>query len=418
MLFVLKKALIAIFYFIFSISVFSQSGFTVPQAIKQARLNNLFLQTEKYNIGISQSDVITSRLRPNLILNNQTLQSVNSKYFARDTKMFNNLNRQVWWQLTKSIQWVGQKKYGILFANQKVDVANKNFAELERNLAIDVANKWIDVWLAKVNLDLLLKAQSNVDSLVQINKFRLKNQVITSTDLIRTELISDQYELQIKNVKQTYANEIKNFKFLLGASDSAFVDVDDPFQFIPESTTIDSLINYSLSNRTDILVAKSIIATSETNIELQKALSYPKPEVGIIYNPQNSIPYIGFYGTVQLPVFNRNQGERQKAGIIRQQAEQSLKLTRFQINTEVTTAYNSYIVQKSNLEKNKLILQKSENVLNTVRYAYLRGGTTIIDFLEAQRSWYDTRLLYYTAIEQYRRTYVQLLYATGLITQL
>ena len=64
------------------------------------------------------------------------------------------------------------------------------------------------------------------------------------------------------------------------------------------------------------------------------------------------------------------------------------------------------------------VLEQSQTILDNVKYAYLKGGTTIIDFLEAQRSWLDTQQDYFNALEQYRKSYLQLLYATGLINQL
>ena len=46
------------------------------------------------------------------------------------------------------------------------------------------------------------------------------------------------------------------------------------------------------------------------------------------------------------------------------------------------------------------------------------GGHSIVDFLEAQRTWFDTRQLYNDAVLSYRNSYMQLLYSTGLINQL
>jgi cobalt-zinc-cadmium efflux system outer membrane protein len=53
-----------------------------------------------------------------------------------------------------------------------------------------------------------------------------------------------------------------------------------------------------------------------------------------------------------------------------------------------------------------------------VRYSYLKGSTTIIDLLEAQRSWLDTRQQYYDTEMQYRKATIELLFVTGLINQL
>jgi cobalt-zinc-cadmium efflux system outer membrane protein len=64
------------------------------------------------------------------------------------------------------------------------------------------------------------------------------------------------------------------------------------------------------------------------------------------------------------------------------------------------------------------MLTQADLVLDNVRYAYLKGGTTIIDFLDAQRSWFDTQQLYLNARLSYFQSYIQVLYITGIINQL
>ena len=398
---------------------FSQTVFSLRQSVQTARINNLYLRTAYFNIGIAETDIISARLRPNLVLNNQTLQLVNSKYFATGSEQFNPINRQVWWQVTKPIRLPQQRKYRVELAQQNVLLQQNSFMELQRNLAFDVANQWLETWVLKTKLELYLQAQSNIDSLVKISELRLKNLVITQTDLIRTKLIAEQYNLQIRNVTQSYNNELKRLILLIGNSDSITIDNNDVAEPLSvESISLDSLINLALRLRTDVRAAKSVIDISESNIRLQKALALPMPELGVIWNPQNTIPYLGFFGTVQLPLFSRNQGEIAKSQLVKQQAESGLQALNQRITTEVQTAYQSYRTQRENLVKYETILAQSEAVLNSVRYAYLKGGTTIIDFLEAQRTWFDTRQIYYDAVISYRKSYIQLLFSTGLINQL
>lgn len=397
---------------------YSQNPLTLKQALQSAKTNNLFLKTAHYNIGIAEADIISSRLRPNLNLNNQTLQSTNSSYHLPGTEYWSKYNRQVWWQLTKPIRLPKQRQYGIELAEQNVLREQQNYLEVQRNLALDVSNQWLDAWVLKNKLDLYLDAQKNIDSLVKISEHRLKNLVISQTDLIRTKLIAEQYNLQIRNVTQEYKNELKRLKYLLGRQDSISIETMDVAEPLAVNLPVDSLIQMGFERRTDVLSAKSFIQLSETNIKFQKALAYPVPELGMIWNPQNGIPYLGIYGTIQVPLFSRNQGQIAKSELVKQQAEQGLRSLQQQINTEVLTAYQSYRTQRENLARYDTIMAQSESVLNSVRYAYIKGGTTIIDFLEAQRTWFDTRQIYYDAVISYRKSYIQLLYSTGLINQL
>ncbi|MDX2173959.1 MAG: TolC family protein [Bacteroidota bacterium] len=395
----------------------AQSNYNLQKALQTAKVNNPVLKTEIFNLSIAEADIVTAKLRPNIVLNNQSLQLLQTSLFPENTTWANGKNRQVWWQLTKQFQLPSQRRYRIDFAKQNVSLSQKEYSETERNLFLDVAIKWLDVWTTRKQLDILIIAKSNTDSLVVTNKLRLKNQVITQTDLSRTELLSNQYALQINSSEQNYKNEIANLKLLVGVQDNLNIDTTDNFIYVfPDN--IDSLLQQGLTLRSDILTLKSAIDVSNSNIKLQKSLAWPTPELGVIYNPQNTVPYAGVFATIQIPIFSRNQGEIQKSNLIKQQAEQELNSTQKQIQTEISTAYDTYKTEKQNLSKYKGIIKQSEDILNNVKYSYLRGGTTIIDFLEAQRSWLDTQQQYYETIQQYKQSYIKLLYASGLINKL
>ncbi len=413
-----SKNILPFFFFVMiSVSVDAQTNYTLQKALQTARENSPILKSEQLNTSISQTDLLTAQLRPNPTINNQSLQLMKSAHFSENTNWINGRNRQVWWQLTKPFQVAGQRDAKIEVANKNIILVEKNYLETERNLFAEVANKWLEVWTTQKQLDIIKVAQTNIDTLVNINQFRLKNQVITQTDLFRTELLAKQYVIQSQTTQQELLNRKKELNFLIGIQDNINVDTLDNFMFNFPSN-IDSLLTQSLNMRSDIQVSKSLIDVSNSNIKLQKSLAIPQPELGFIWNPQNTVPYFGMYATIDLPVFNRNQGEIKKSYLIKQQADRQLVTVQQKLQTEVSTAYASYQIQKQNINRFKAVVEQSVNILNNVKYAYLKGGTTIIDFLEAQRSWLETQQQYYAAMQQYRQSYIQVLYTTGLINQL
>lgn len=412
---VLKRVLILLM--VGMASARAQTTYNLQQALQTAKSNNPILKREQFNVDISQADITTAQLRPNVILNNQSLQLVQSSKFPENTGWFNGANRQIWWQVTKPFQLPVQRENKINFAQQNVRLTQKQYADTERHLFQTVAQKWLDVWAARKQLDLLGTAKANIDSLANINRLRLKNQVITSTDLARTELLANQYDIQMKSASQGYRNELSNLKFLMGVQDSIRIDTTDQFAFaFPDQ--MDAIVQQALQNRTDIQAIKSTMDVADANIKLQKSSALPVPELGLIYNPQNKAHYMGVYGTIEIPIFSRNQGEIKKSQVLKQQAEQDLRATETQVQTEILTAYKSYVTHKQNLQNFNRLLTQSQTILNSVKYSYLRGGTTIIDFLEAQRSWLDTQQQYYDVLGQYRQSYIDLLYASGMINQI
>jgi cobalt-zinc-cadmium efflux system outer membrane protein len=415
----MRLLLILTGFCIFALTANSQTIYSIQGALASARTNNPFLKTEGYNVNIAQSDVITSKLRPNPILNNQTLQLVNSSLSQRyGSEWHNGVNRQVWWQLTKPFQLPALRKSKIEFANQNLNLIQQGFGETIRKFSFDAANQWLETWIIESRLDLLQQAYTNIDSLVKINKARLRNQVITQTELMRTQLLQEQYNLQLINAKKDFRSEIQRLKFFLGTTDSIDVDIKSVIETIPISNNLDSLYTLALSNRNDIQTAKTNILVAESNVKLQKAFVLPTPELGVIWNPQNTIPYLGFFGTIRLPILDRNQGERKKSKFIQQQADLNLKTTQLQLRTEILASFQAYQIEKENLKKYENILIQSQTILDNVKYSYLRGGTTIIDFLDAQRSWFDTRQLYLNELLSYHRSYIRLLFVTGLINQM
>ena len=397
---------------------YAQSFYSLQSAVITAKSNSPLLKAEGYNINLAQGNLTTARLHTNPALNNQSLQLMNSKYYPAGTEFSNPLNRQVWWQLTKPFILPAQRRGRIDIASQNVLLFQKGFSETIRHFSSDVAHQWLNAWIIKSRLDLLGQAYTNIDSLVKINRARLRNQVITQTDLIRTELLQDQYQLQIINAQKDFKNEIQHLKFLLGVKDSVNVNIDSEIESTTIPDTIDSLLSKAMRDRSDVQAANLAVQLSQSNIKYQKSLVWPVPELGMIWNPQNTIPYLGFFGTIKVPLFDRNQGEIEKSKFLQLQAEEGVRTAELRIATEVSSAFQTYQTEKENLKKYEVMMTQSDQVLDNVRYSYLRGGTTIIDFLDAQRSWFDTRQLFLNARLSYFQSYIQLLFVTGLINQL
>ncbi len=403
---------------VFSFVAQGQTTYTLSTAITSAKNISPILKAASYNINLAEGSLITAQLHTNPVLNNQTLQMTNSKYFGKGTEFNNPLNRQVWWQLTKPFVLPGQRRNRIDIAQQNIGLNQQGYRETIRNFSSDVANQWLNAWVLKSRLEILDEAFSNIDSLVKINKSRLKNQVITQTDLIRTQLLEDQYRLQRINAEKDFRNELQRLRYLIGVTDSINVDINGASEFLAVPEQMDTLIAQAIRERPDVRAARLAVVLAETNIKYQKSLVLPQPELGMIWNPQNTIPYLGFFGTVRVPLFDRNQGEIERSRFQRMQADEGVRNAQVRIETEVRAAYQTYLTEKENLRKYSAMLTQADVVLDNVRYAYLKGGTTIIDFLDAQRSWFDTRQLYLNARLSYFQSYIQVLYVTGIINQL
>lgn len=416
--------------YLLSLTASAQSVLTLRQTLQQVRENSPALRVERLNINVSQADQITANLRPNPILNNQTLFQLTSTPVAatpgvEGVGLLNRQRRQFWLQATKEFDIFNKRTYRNRFAEASTNLAVQSVAETERGLLFDAANRYLDAWYARIQLVLLQRAKANVDTLVQLNKVRLKDLVITSTDLTRTQLISDQYEIQTRLAQQDLRNRLNELRLVLGVTDSINVALNDsiinppfvtPSRLYPTvNASADSLFRLASATRTDVRVAEANLETARRNIDLQQVLAKPRNEAGLIWNPQNAVPYAGVFLTLELPVYSRNQGEIQKSRVLREQAVYAASLVQARIRSEVETAYQSFTTSRQNIDRYTDIRRDADRVLASVRYAYLRGATTLIDLLQAQSSWFDTQTAFYQTLYTYRQNYVRLLYVTGQI---
>ncbi|GAB3737143.1 hypothetical protein GCM10028816_40450 [Spirosoma lituiforme] len=408
----------------------AQTTLTLRQTLQQVRENSPALRVERLTINAAQADQITANLRPNPILNNQTLFQLQQTPgivtpSGEGVGVLNRQRRQFWLQATKEFDIHNKRAYRNRFAEANTNLAIRSVAETERGLLFDAANRYLDAWYARIQLALLQRAKANVDTLVQLNRVRLKDLVISSTDLTRTQLISDQYDIQTRTAQQDLRNRLNELRLVIGSADSITVALNDsiinpafrnPLSLYPTvNASADSLWQLAATTRTDVRVAEANLESARRNVALQQVLAKPRNEAGFIWNPQNAVPYAGVFLTLELPVYSRNQGEIQKSRVLQDQADQAAALVQRQIQAEVQTAYQSFATSRQNIERYVGIRRDADRVLASVRYAYLRGATTLIDLLQAQTSWFDTQTAYYQSLYAHRQNYVRLLYVTGQI---
>ncbi|RME14688.1 MAG: TolC family protein, partial [Bacteroidetes bacterium] len=356
----------------------AQNVYTLQKALQTARINNPFLKREQININIAENEITTAKLYPNPILENEQYYLPNPQNFVPGTELFNPQNTQMLIKYMQPIPIAGQRKNKISLAKLNFEISKYDYMEFERGFYLDVANKWQEAWIAQKQLEIIQFAKNNIDSLVLINQVRYKNQAITQTELYRAELLAKQYALELINAKQEVINRLNELNFLLGVNDNLMVDLSGN-EFYLLTYEQDSLLQYAISKRSDVLQSILQMDAATANINLQKSLSYPEIQLGFVFSPQNGITYLGPSFTLVLPIFDRNQGEIKKSYLLKEQANRQYNALQSQIQTEFSVAYANYRLHQENLKNYESMLQQAQTILDNVKYAYLKGGTTIID---------------------------------------
>ncbi|MCE1199489.1 MAG: TolC family protein [Marinilabiliales bacterium] len=388
----------------------AQRVVSLNDALSLAVKNNPFFLAEKLNVDQAKSALLTASLKPNPTLGISTIMIPSAKYYAPGTSLMSPDNRQMNYQLSQAVPWKGQYKNRVELAKSDVGMAGISLSASEWSLLNNVAISWLDLWYAGEKLKMIELAGVNADTLLNINQIRLRNQVITTTEFTRTQISTEQYRLMRMNALQEVKSRGSDLSLLLGLQDSLVLVQPEQWApaLLPEN--LDTLVKVAFKNRAEWISVQSQKDRANLDVKLQKSMATPQPEFGVSYSPQNNVPYLGLSLSFPLPVSDRNQGEIARAKISLDQANSLEIAIRQQILNQVKNAFSVYQTAKKSWERYSDLNAKSVSVLNSVKMSYLKGGTTILDYIEAERSWFEMQSQFYEAMYNYRKSYLDLLF--------
>jgi cobalt-zinc-cadmium efflux system outer membrane protein len=153
----------------------------------------------------------------------------------------------------------------------------------------------------------------------------------------------------------------------------------------------------ALAARPDLDALRREQARSLAEIRLQLAQGKMDYTLGASYNRQFNVgtgqrgDSVGVFFSVPLPVYNRNQGEIERARREQAQIEARIRSLEQEIAAEVANAYEQYATAKTLLESIEAdMLEQARRVREVTEFSYRRGEATFVELLDAQRAFNET----------------------------
>ena len=387
---------------------------TLEQAIEEAIQNNLGLLAERMNLTIAEASVIAARLRPNPVL------SFSGDHLDLLGTGFNRENNggppEVAWRVDIPFERAHKRELRIETALYTKQIAEARLLDMIRKLKLDVSQACIDVLLAKGNLALQRDNLRTFEELVGLNDIRVKAGSISPLELTRSKVAMLQFRSNVKRAELELATAKSRLQNLLGRKVPS-----DEFDILgelkspgpPPDLDFDKLCEMAFAGRPDALSLERSQARSVADLRLQLAQSKVDFLYGAEYRRQQGIAgksnSLGFFFSIPLPLYNRNQGEIARVRAEQQQLARQAQALAAQICVEVKTAYQEFRSARDLVESiERDLLQPAESARDTSAYVYRTGASTLIEFLDAQRAFNETMQSYQEAQAQYRRAVIRL----------
>ena len=382
---------------------------SLDQAITLALAHNHSLRATRTQIQQNEAQEITANLRPNPTLG---VDSQFVPFFSPQDFNGQNLNETQQFDIGLSYLFErGRKRqHRLQAARDATAVTRAQISDAERSLIFNVGQQFISVLQAESTLQFALEDLTDFQQIVDISQEQFKVGYIGEGDFLKIKLQLLQFQTDVSSARLAKVQALTGLRGLLGyeAVPAAF-DIVGELAYEPVKTKLDDLQAQALRQRPDYRAAELGIVAAKSQIALAQANS--KVDVTGTYNFSHVAgeSTASIFANVPLPVFDRNQGEIARTRYALTQAEEQERSAGDTVLSDVSNAYEAV---RSNDEVVRLYtsgyLQQAKDSREISEYAYKRGAASLLDYLDAARSYRATQLAYRQALASYMTAVEQL----------
>ncbi|HJZ51096.1 MAG TPA: TolC family protein [Candidatus Acidoferrales bacterium] len=387
---------------------------SLDQAIQLALENNHALKAARTTIQQSEAQEITANLRPNPVL---TADAQFIPIFQPNEFTADYINTTAQFDLGISYLFErGKKRQHRLQAAQDVTAQTKSLVtDNERTLTFNVASQFFTAQLAESTLDLAFEDMKSFQKTVDISEARYKAGDISEVDYLKIKLQLLQFQSDVSQAQLAKTQALVGLRQLLGyQSVPEDFDVTGDFEYKAVALKLEDLQQMALQNRPDFRAAQQGVTAAKSQYELAKAIGKVDVTGTFNYDHVSATNTGSFFGSFQIPIFNRNQGEIARTNYAINQARELELAASDQVLSDVLTAYEGV---RDNDQVVSLYLGGYLNAAQQSRditeYSYKRGAASLLDFLDAERSYRATQLAYRQSLASYLTAVEQLREAVG-----
>ena len=386
----------------------------LDQAIDLALAHNHSLKATRTLILQNQAQEVTANLRPNPTFgaDSQFIPFFSPQDFSGD-----NLNETQ--QFDIGIGYLferGHKRERRLqAARDQTSVTRAQVTDAERTLAFNVGQQFVSVLLAESTLRFALQDLESFQQTVDISEAQLKAGSISGGDYLKIKLQLLQFQTDVSAARLAKVQALVGLREFLGYNAvPADFDVIGDLAYEPLQAKVEDLQIKALRQRPDFQAAELGITAAQSQILLAKANGKVDVNGTYDFTHVSGENTASIFVNFELPIFNRNQGEIARTGYALTQAQEQEQSASDTVLSDVSNAYEAV---RSNDEVVQLYtsgyLKQAQDSRDISEYAYHHGAASLLDFLDAERSYRAIQLAYRQALASYMTALEQLKEAVG-----
>jgi cobalt-zinc-cadmium efflux system outer membrane protein len=387
----------------------------LSEYLEIVRKNNLEYAAQRLSIDIADAQIISSS-----VFNNP---SIGFGYYNNELNSM-QMGQGAIVEISQTIS-PGRRGAAMKLAHTSKEISQMLLADFMRILQQDATLTWLETVRMREQYELRKSSYKDQIKMMESDSIRRAHESIRDLDALQNRVeTGNLYSeiLDIENELNALYQEISNYCGT-GGNDTVY---------IPERKNIwnnrkynlNEIINTAINNRVDIIAARKEIDLSKYALNAVKNERIPEFDIFIGYGVNAEVKNelapapkhngIEFGISFPIPLFNRGKGEILAARANEREAEIRYRQAQMQVRSEVVNAFNAYLFADKKMKLFTSGLVKSaKEVLEAKREEYYKGDIHLIEVMDAQRSYDDILLSFYSTIYEKSKALVMLESSVG-----
>ena len=398
-----------------------QDGLTVERLIELGASRRLDLLAARQRLAIAEGKLLQAGFRPNPTLDAE---------YGSPQFLGGEAERDFSVGVSQVFELGGKRQKRVAVARLELEQIRAEVLFLERQLAVEIRTAYANALSAARQLDVLEKLIAADEEIVRATEARLKEGDVAPLDVNLVKVEADRLRVQAIGAKSELETQLLQIRNLIGA------DVAESLRLTPQAERpprldlgLSELTELALRQRADLQAARLAEELGDARINLARAGAVPNIAGAVRYshnkqifdfpaavggNQINRDNELTFGVSIEIPFFNRNQGEIASATGEKVQAQRQREFLETAIRRDVAVAYRKYRAAAEQLVLyTTQILPRSEENLKSIRAAYGFGEFAVFEVVNEQRRLTENVTGYNQTLRDYYAALAELEAAIG-----
>jgi cobalt-zinc-cadmium efflux system outer membrane protein len=375
---------------------------TLPDAERMFLDSNLQLLAQRYNVDAQKALIIQARLwpNPNLTYGHGPVWHV---YDPVEATFINNSSNSA--SLSQLILLAGKRNKQVKLAQANARLSEIQFYDLLRTLKYTLRTDFYNIYFLQRSAMVYDEEIKALQVVVKAFAEQEGKGYISQKEVIRIRAQLYSLQSEYSDLLLRINDAQSELKLILQVKPGHHIDP------ITDSTALNNLqpakyplavlIDSAYQNRTDLQIAKTNSAINQLNYKYQKALAVPDLSLSFSYDQQGSYVhnFQSLGASIDLPFFNRNQGNIKSAKAMIDFANTTVKSTEATVEENVTMSLEKAFVQDKLFRSiDRSFSNDFERLMREVLNNYQKRNISLLEFLDFYDS-YKQNILQLNSIQ-------------------